>query len=167
MRHLLIPAFGLLLLTIQAVVLQNLGAQTLRVEVGVVLVAFLSLRATRGAGATAAFALGYLTDFFTGRPTGLYTFLAVLLFLLGRLIANVVEVRTPIAFALYAAAATTMHGLLAGFFVWLTSKGPGTAAMFSALPGQVLLTGVFSLLLFPLLRKMDPGTARPEVGALR
>lgn len=167
MRYLLIPAFGLLLLTIQSVVLQTLGAQSLRVEFVVILVAFLSLRATRGAGATTAFALGYLADFFTARPTGLYTFMAVLLFLLGRMVANVVDVRTPIAFALYAGAATTAHGLLAAFFVWLTSKGPGTAAMLSSLPGQVLLTGLFSLLLFPLLRRMDPGTARPEVGALR
>jgi len=167
MRMIGLVVLALLLLTVQSVVLQALDIQSLRVEVTVLMVAFLSLRATRGSGATCAFALGYLLDLMSGRPTGLFAFLAVLLFLIARGLSSVVDIRTPVAFALFAAAADTVHGLLAVFFVWLTSRGPGAAALLSALPGQVLLTGLAALLLFPLLRRLDPGTDRPQVGALR
>lgn len=167
MRMIGLVVLALFLLTVQSVVLQSVGALSLRVEFTVMIVAFLSLRATRGEGATCAFALGYLLDLMSGRPTGLYAFLAVLIFLIGRGFSSIVDIRTPVAFALFVAAADTVHGLLAAAFMGLTLKGPGAAALISALPGQVLLTGLASLLLFPLLRRLDPGTDRPQVGSLR
>jgi hypothetical protein len=35
------------------------------------------------------------------------------------------------------------------------------------LPVQALSTAVVAIILFPLLRKIDPGQDRPEIGALR
>ena len=62
-----------------------------------------------------SFAVGYLLDLMSGRPTGLYTFLAVLTFLLGRLV-GVAGGRALGArrFALFAMGADVGHGLLAG-----------------------------------------------------
>lgn len=167
MRLLLTLGLALLLLTVQSVLLLTFGMQALRADVTVLMVAFLALRATRVEGAFGAFALGYLLDLTSGRPTGLFTFLAVLLFLMGRVLSPLLDVRTPISFALFAAAADAVHGLLAAFFVWLTSTGPGASSMLAALPGQVVLTGLAALALYPLLRRVDPGSDRPQVGALR
>jgi hypothetical protein len=44
-----------------------------------------SLRAGLLEGAAASYGVGYLLDLMTGRPTGLYTLLAVITFLLGRI----------------------------------------------------------------------------------
>ena len=64
----------------------------------VAIVAFLSLRAGLLEGAVASYAIGYLLDLMSGRPTGLYTLLAVVTFLLGRIAASLVDVRSgPLA----------------------------------------------------------------------
>jgi hypothetical protein len=61
-----------------------------------------------------------------------------------------------------------VHILLAVFFTWITSKeGVGAGPVLSAMPLQVLLTGLAALALYPLLRRVDPGSERPEIGALR
>ena len=38
--------------------------------------------------------MGYLLDLMSGQPTGLFTFLAVFTFLVGKLVASLVDVRT-------------------------------------------------------------------------
>jgi rod shape-determining protein MreD len=88
----------------------------------VAIVAFLSLRAGLLEGAAASYAVGYLLDLMTGRPTGLYTLLAVVTFLLGRIAAGLVDVRSGRSFALFAMAADATHGVLAWGIASVSSK---------------------------------------------
>ncbi len=79
--------------------------------------------------------MGYLLDLMSGQPTGLFTFLAVFTFLVGKLVASLVEVRGRAAFVLFAMGADMGHGVLAGFFTWLTTKERlRLAALLSGLP---------------------------------
>ncbi len=167
MKFILTVLLALVLLSIESVVVKYFGFAVTRIDVTVVLVAFLALRASTLEGAFASFIAGYLLDLMSGRPTGLYTFLAVLTFLIGRLAASLVDVRTPLSFALFAIGADVGHSLLAAFFTWMTSKEATGGALLTGIPLQIALTGLVSILMYPLLRKIDPGNERPQVGTLR
>jgi hypothetical protein len=158
---------SLLLLALESVLVKYLGLTLARIDVTVAVVAYLSLRAGLLEGASGAFAVGYLLDLMSGSPTGLYTFLAVLTFLLGRAARSVVEVRGAGGFALYAMGMDTVHGLLALLVTWLTSKTLGVAVLSPAgLPLEVFLTGLAAFCLYPLLRRFGPSVERVEPGLL-
>lgn len=169
MRTIAICALALLLLSLESVLAQRLGLSASRIDVAVALIAFLALRSnTTLGGAASCFAIGYLQDLMSGRYTGLYTFLGVFLFILGRMVASLVDVRSGPMFALYAMGGDVVHVLLAVFFSWITAKeAVGGAVILSGLPLQVLLTGLAALALHPLLRRLDRGSDRPQLGALR
>ncbi|MCY1015242.1 hypothetical protein [Pyxidicoccus sp. MSG2] len=164
MKFLVTVGLALALLTLESVVVKQAGLVLGRIDVTVVLVAFLALRATLLEGAFSAFAVGYLLDLMSGQPTGLFTFLAVLTFLVGRLVATFVDVRGAMSFALFAMGADVGHSLLSTFFTWLTVKD-GSASL-SGLPLQVVLTGAAALALFPLLRRFEANQER-QTGLLR
>src|SRR5215469_10345881 len=136
-----------------------------RIDVTVAIVAFLSLRAGLLEGAAASYAVGYLLDLMTGRPTGLYTLLAVVTFLLGRVAASVVDVRSGKSFALFAMAADATHGLLAWGIGSVSSKQVSLSGL-SGLPLEVLLTGLGALLLYPLLKRFGLGAEKRDPGLL-
>ncbi|WP_163996914.1 hypothetical protein [Pyxidicoccus caerfyrddinensis] len=165
MKFLVTVGLALALLTLESVVVKQAGLVLGRIDVTVVLVAFLALRATLLEGAFSAFAVGYLLDLMSGQPTGLFTFLAVFTFLVGRLVATFVDVRGAMSFALFAMGADVGHSLLSTFFTWLTVKDGGTSSL-SGLPLQVVLTGAAALALFPLLRRFEASQER-QTGLLR
>ena len=166
-RFLFAAALALVLLALESVLVKYLGLTLARIDVTVAIVAFLSLRAGLLEGAFGAFAVGYLLDLMSGRPTGLYTFLAVLTFLVGRLARSLVEVRGPAGFALFAMGADALHGLLALLVTWLTSKTWGVAVLSPAgLPLEVVLTGAAAFCLYPLLQRFGPVAERAEPGLL-
>ena len=168
MKFLITAAMALVLLSIESVLVKYLGFSIVRIDVTVALVAFLALRASTQEGAISSFIIGYLLDLATGQPTGLYTFLAVLVFLLGKLGASLVDVRSAPMFALFAMGSDFGHALLATFFAWITRKeSVGFGVSLSTIPGEVVLTGIAAVVLYPLLRRIDPGGERPQVGALR
>jgi cell shape-determining protein MreD len=151
------------LLALEAVVVRYLGLSISRIDVTLTIVAALSMRAAVVEGATASFCVGYLLDLMSGRPTGLYTFLAVLMFLLLRLADTFVEVRRAGGFAMLAAGGEFVHQVLAAFFSWMTSKDERVfTASLRGLPTSVLLTGVAGLLLFPLLMRFIPQTEQTK-----
>lgn len=167
MKFLAFTGLALLLLSVESVVVKFLGLEVTRIDVGLALVVFVALRATTVEGAFTAFAAGYLLDAFTGRPTGLYPFLAVLTFLLVRAAGQVVDGRSRGGYALFVAAATFGHALLARFFGWLTARqGGGAGSALAGVPLQVLLSTVAGVALFPLLKRIEPGD-HPEPGGLR
>jgi hypothetical protein len=166
MKFLVTVGLTLALLTLESVVVKQAGLVLGRIDVTVVLVAFLALRATLLEGAFTAFAVGYLLDLMSGQPTGLYTFLAVFTFLVGRLVSTFVDVRGAMSFALFAMGADVGHSLLAAFFTWLTVKDGSTSSLLSGVPLQVMLTGGAALALFPLLRRFEASQERP-MGLLR
>jgi rod shape-determining protein MreD len=169
MRFAATVALALLFLSIEAVITRELGLDVARLDITLVLVVFLGLRAATLEGAFAAFAIGYLLDVFTGRPTGLYPFLAVLTFLLTRMLSSFVDARARGLFAVVCAGAALGHGLLAAFFSWLTSRSgsSGTFISLTGLPLQALLCLGAAALMWPLLRKLDPAYERPQAGMLR
>jgi rod shape-determining protein MreD len=154
------------LLTLESVLVQRAGLVLSRIDVTVVLLAFLALRASLLEGACSAFAVGYLLDLMSGQPTGLYTFLGVFTFLMCRLVFSLVDVRGPVAFVLFTMGADVGHGLLAAFFGWLTVKDGSATAVLPGLPLQVALTGAAALVLYPLLRKLEVRNERTQVGGL-
>ncbi len=164
MKFVITVVLALLLLTVEAVIVKYLGFAVTRIDATVAIIVFLALRASTLEGAFSAFTIGYLLDVMSGQPTGLYVFLGVLTFLLARLAASLVDVRSAPSFAAFTMGADLGHGLLAVFFSWMTSKATGAFFSIGSLLLQVLLTGVAALFLYPLLRKFDPAD-RPEVGA--
>lgn len=166
MKFLVTLGLALLLLTLEAVVVQRAGLVLSRIDVTVVLLAFLALRATLMEGACSAFAVGYLLDLMSGQPTGLFTFLGVFTFLIGRLVASLVDVRGAPAFVLFVMGADVGHGLLAAFFSWLTVKDGSATAVLPGLPLQVALTGLAALALYPVLRKFEVRQERAQAGGL-
>jgi cell shape-determining protein MreD len=158
-------ALALLMLSVEGVLAKYFGASLVRIDATVAIVAFLALRANTLEGAFSSFVLGYLLDVMSGRATGLYTFLAVFLFLLARMAGSIVQVRSGLSFALFAACCDAVHGLLVLFFSWMVFQNSAPYAL-SSLAAQTLLTGVAALLLYPLLRKLDPGADRAPAGML-
>lgn len=166
MKFLVTVALAMVLLTLESVVVQRAGLVLSRIDVTVVLLAFLALRASLLEGAFSAFAVGYLLDLMSGQPTGLYTFLGVFIFLVGRLVDSLVDIRGSVGFVLFTMGADVGHGLLAAFFTWLTVKDGSSSAVLSGLPLQVALTGAAALALYPLLRKLEARQERTQVGGL-
>lgn len=167
MKFIFTLLLALVMLSLESVLVKQLGLAISRIDVTVVLVAFLALKASTLEGSFSSFSVGYLLDLMSGQPTGLYTFLAVFTFLISRLVLSFVDVRSAPSFILFAVGADILHGLLAAFFTWLTAKGGSAAAMLPGLPLQVVLTGLCAWLLYPLLRKMEATSERPTLGLLR
>ena len=157
---------ALVLLSVEAVLVKSLGLEVTRVDVCLALVVYVALHSSSVQGGLVAFAVGYLLDVFTGRPTGLYPFLSVLVFLLVRASAQLVDGRSRVMFALVVAASVFLHALLAALFSWLTSpSGAGVVWSLSGVPLQVLLTVAAGVALWPVFRRIEPGE-RPEPGVL-
>ena len=166
MKFLVTLALALLLLTLESVLVQQLGLAISRIDVTVVLVAFLALRASLLEGAFSSFAVGYLLDLMSGQPTGLFTFLAVFTFLACKLVVRLTDVRSRAAFVLFAMGADLGHGALVSFFTWLTTKDGSASALLPGLPLQVTLTGVAAALLYPLLRRFEVSQDRSSSAGL-
>lgn len=166
MKFLAFSGLALLLLSLESVLVKSFGFEVTRIDVGLALVVYAGLRCTTVEGAFSAFSVGYLLDVFTGRPTGLYPALAMLVFLAVRGVGQLVDGRSRGSYALFVAVATAGHALLAVFFSWLTSATGGHVLSLSGVPLQVLLTTVAGAAMWPLLRKIEPGE-RPEPGVLR
>jgi rod shape-determining protein MreD len=167
MKLLTTVVLAIVLLTIESVLVKYLGFTVARIDVTVVLIAFLSWRASLLEGAIAAFSVGYLLDLMSGQPTGLYTFLGVFLFLMGRASESYVAVRSAGGFVLFVMAMDTAHGILSRFFAWMVSKdAPVFSSQLGSLLGQVVVTGIAALILYPLLRRLQSETDRPRAGLL-
>lgn len=167
MRFFAFSVLALLLLSLESVLVKTFGFEVTRIDVGLALVVYAALRCTTIEGALSAFSVGYLLDVFTGRPTGLYPALAMLVFLLVRAAGLVLDGRSRGSYALFVAVGTVVHALLAVLFSWLTSAaGSGHVLSLSGVPLQVVLTTLMGVAMWPLLKKIEPGE-RPEPGVLR
>jgi hypothetical protein len=166
MKLLLTLVLTLMFLALESVAVKYVGLGVARIDVTVAIVAFLALRAGLLEGAVASYAVGYLLDLMTGRPTGLYTLLAVVTFLLGRVAAGLVDVRSRKSFALFAMAADAVHGVLAWGIGSVSGNQQIVLSGLSGLPLEVLLTGLAALLLYPLLKRFGLGAERRDPGLL-
>ena len=158
---------ALLLLSMESVLVQTFGFDVTRIDVCIALVVYAAVRSTTLEGAFISFSIGYLLDVFTGRPTGLYPFLSVLVFLVVRGVSLLVDVRSRPTYALAVSASVVVHGLLVVLFTSLTSvEGGQHVWSLAGLPAQAVLSGLAALALFPLLRRIEPGD-RPDPRVIR
>lgn len=158
MKFLGLSALALLLLSVEAVVVKSMGFDVTRIDVCVAIIVYVGLRGTTIEGAFTAFAVGYLLDVMTGRPTGLYPFLGVLVFLIARAASQVLDGRSRTSFAIFTAVATFGHALLAFLFTLVTTRdGQGRVLSLSGVPLQVLLSALAAFALYPVLKRIEPG----------
>ncbi len=164
MKTLLWPLFGLLLLALESVLVHRFGLSLVRIDVTLSLVVFLALRSTLLRGAAVSFVLGYFVDVLTGRPTWLYPFLAVLLFMAMRAAAPYVDRRSRWMFSALVAAGTVGSGLIALMLTVLTSKyADGRGWSLTGLPVQALGAALFASVAYPLLNRFEPAAGSAPV----
>lgn len=166
MKTIFFVLIALLLLSIESVIVMELGLTLTRFDVTVGLVVFLALRASKVEAALGSFSIGYLLDVMSGHPTMLYPFLSVLTVLLVKMAAQVIDTQSRAFFAVTVAAAAAGQGMLAFGFSSITSLS-GQAVSLRGLPVQTVLAAGVAFLIWPLLNKFDFGQQRPEPGVLR
>lgn len=160
---------GTLAMAVSSTALHLFGLQAARIEVVSVLVvwACISLDTTRAA--LCSYAAGYLFDLMTGAPTGLYAFVAMLTFVVSRVVVVMVDVRGPVGFAVLCAGIDAVHQLIAhgliAFFAGRTGPQASPAALY-ALPATALLTGLCAAALHPFFHKLDLRFDREESSSL-
>jgi hypothetical protein len=165
MRILWTVVLAFVVLSAESVLARYFGPMPLRMEITVVAICFLALRAGTLPGEAVSFLLGYLLDAMSGRATGLFTFLGVFLFLLGRVTASLVQVRSAMGFAFFVLGGDVVHGMLSLVFSWMVlPEPPAFSALSLAL--QAVLTAVGAFILYPVFARLEPDGDRPKAGAL-
>ncbi len=168
MKFVAFVALALGLLAVESVLAQALGLEITRLEATVALVIFIAVRGTVLEGAFTAFGVGYLLDVFTGRPTGLYPFLAMVNFVGAKLASQIMDGRSLLGFSAFVAVGTTVQALLALFFTWLTSRTlVGHSFSLRGLPLLIVFSVVVGALLYPWLKRLEPGEVRADPRALK
>ena len=118
-----------------------------------------------------AFVVGYVMDLMSGMPRhGLLRFSRrAHVLVIGRVADSVMEVRSPVAFAIFAMGADLGHALLAAILNWIVAKESGWATLsLTGLPLEVLLTGVRRAhACTPCCKESAPGPTRLNRVSLR
>jgi hypothetical protein len=160
---------GLAAMAVSSSLVQVLALSQARIEISAVLVVYACLSLDTPRAALCSYAAGYLFDLMTGAPTGLYVFVAMLTFVVCRVVVVVVEVRGVLAFTALAAFIDTVHQLLAyGLIDFFAGRqGPHAAhAALLALPATAALTGLAAAALYPAFNRLDLEFDRDESSTL-
>lgn len=169
MRPVFAFLFALVLASAQAALLRYVGGGAASLALPLPIVVYLSLHAGNMDGAVGAAGVGYVLDLVTGVPKGLMTFLAVALFLFGRLAAGAFSVQGRTGFAVLSGLGTFLYGL--AVLVLTRAVSPPESAPSFALLGRVLveavLTGALAPLVMMAMRQFDAFFVREEPGLLR
>jgi rod shape-determining protein MreD len=133
-------------------------ARGLRGDLMLVVVLYVALHDDWIQGALLAFVAGYLSDLAAATPAGIYTFLAVLTFVILRTSGSVLKPDGALqAFAL-AFAVSLVHSLLAAGLFRLAITGSVFGLQWSWLLSAVA-TGLGAMPAFAILRALDEGLA--------
>jgi rod shape-determining protein MreD len=168
-RSVLYIAAALALAAFQAAFLRWVGDGAFSLALPIAVVVFAGLRSGNVEGAVTAAGVGYVVDLVTGGPKGLMTFLAVALYLFSRAAGSAVDVRGRFGFAALTTVGVFAYGAAALGVIDLVShdeSAPGVTLL-RRVGVEALLTGLASLLLYDLLRRIDGLFAREESGLLR
>lgn len=168
MKVLVYLAGALLLATVQAGLLRFLGGGAVTVALLVPLLVHLGLEAGNVDGALASAGVGVVLDVTGGAPRGLFTFLAVLLFLLVRAAGSSVDVRGRLPFALLSGLGAIFLSL-GGWLLLRLAVPLEVAPRATVIPRALLeavLTGALAPLLLSGLRRLDRLFEREEPGLL-
>ena len=160
---------ALLLASLQPVLLRHLGGGIVSLALPLPCVVHLGLRAGVVEGALGSAAVGFVLDLMAGGPKGLLTFLAVLVFLVSRLVGASLEIRNRFGFAALSGVMT----FLFGFGAWLLTRyvsepvaAPGGRLLLRVLI-EAILTGVAAPAVGFVLQRIDRLVEREEPGLLR
>jgi rod shape-determining protein MreD len=165
-RALAFVGAGLLLATVQAVLLRRVGGGTLPLQLVVPCIAWLALEAENVEGLVAAAGTGWVLDAFAGTPTGLFTFLGVLAFLLCRGAGMAVDLRSRAGFAVLSGAAClgmAIGAVLLQRWAGVQEAAPG-AGLLPRMLGEAVLTALASPLVLLGMNRLDGLLGREEPG---
>ncbi len=141
---------ALLLLALGATVTFQLSGGAVSLALAVPVVVWLGLETSVIEGAVGAFLIGALLDAAAGGPSGLITFLSVMVFVGVRAGSGPFDARTPLGFGLLSGVATFGMGL--GSVVLLRYVTPPAAAPGFGLLGRVLVESLLTGLAAPAIR---------------
>lgn len=157
MRPLVHVLLALVLAALQAALTRHLGGGVVGACLLAPALVHLALGAGNVDGAVGAAGVGYVLDLASGTPKGLFTFLAVAVFLAARLAGAAVDLRGRLGFALLSAGAAL--GLSAGGVALLRAAvAPEAQPGWGLLPRilvEAALTGLLAPLLQVALRRVD------------
>lgn len=161
-------ACALLLAAVQGALVRFVGGGVVTAALLVPVIVHLGLGAGNVEGALAAAGVGLVLDVTAGTPKGLFTFLAVLLFLVSRAAGASIDVRGRLPFALLSGLGTLLLSLGAWLLLRWASP-PEIAPRAAVIPRalvEAVLTGALAPLLLTGLRRLDRLFEREEPGLL-
>ena len=151
---------------IESVVPFLLHLKAARPDLLLIVVLYLALHDDVVEGAALSAAAGYLSDLTSATPAFLYTFLAVLTFVVVRLGGAALKTEGGLQSAAVAFGASLVHSLIAtlvfGFFT-----GAGFHLEIGPLLWSAVGTAIAAPAVFSILRRLDAGFLHADTGGLR
>ncbi|TMA30059.1 MAG: rod shape-determining protein MreD [Deltaproteobacteria bacterium] len=136
-----------------------------RPDLLLIVVLYLALHDDVVEGAALSAAAGYLSDLTSATPAFLYTFLAVLTFVVVRLGGSALKTEGGVQSAAVAFGASLVHSLIAtlvfGFFT-----GAGFHLEIGSLLWSAIGTAIAAPIVFSILRRLDAGFLHADTGGL-
>jgi rod shape-determining protein MreD len=161
LRFLLVMFICVLLAIAESILPFLVHLRAARVDLLLVVVLYLALHDDVMEGAALSAVAGYLADLTSATPAFLYTFLAVLTFVVLRTGGGGLKTEGGAQSAVVAFGAAAVHSLIAslvfGFFT-----GAGVHVHVQALLWSALGTGLLAPLVFAILRRLDAGFLHSE-----
>jgi rod shape-determining protein MreD len=161
LRFLLVIIVCILLAIAESVLPFLVHFRVARVDLMLVVVLYLALHDDVMEGAALSAVAGYLADLTSATPAFLYTFLAVLTFVVLRTAGSGLKTEGGAQSAVVAFGAAVVHSLTAslvfGFFT-----GSGVHVETQAMLLSALGTGLLAPLVFAILRRLDSGFLHAE-----
>lgn len=165
MKTFLLTAIAFVALPALSGLLPALHLQTARVDLHLMLIAFLALTGAGIEGAIGAFAIGYLADLHSGHPMGLFLSASMFTYVVARLFSPLVEPRSRWSFAALILGFDAIYGLVTLALARLspfTSNGSLGSALSTA-----LATALIAWLCWPLFEAIERRCKKKDRAELR
>jgi len=158
---------GLLIAFLQTTILSRINPPSIRPDLFVFLVVYLSMTQKTSRGGPLAWLLGLLKDSFAGVTFGLHGFAFVATFLLARLVVRQLNPESSLLLVLLVSCAMALeNGLIAMSLLMLADAGDGWRIVLQQIPAQVVVGALLSCLFLPFIR-WDGRRARAANGLRR
>jgi rod shape-determining protein MreD len=158
LRTVLVLLVCLALSILESVLPFLLHLRSARADLLLSVVLYLALNDEILQGAALSLAAGYLSDLTSATPPCLYTFLAVLTFVVVRIGGSTIRTDGGIQSAVVAFVASLIHSSVAAVLFYFVAPGSqGVVLQFSPLFWSALGTAVAAPAVFSLLRRVDKG----------
>jgi rod shape-determining protein MreD len=151
---------------LQSVLPLLLAVRDARADLLLCVVLYLALHDEWVQGGALSLFAGYLSDLGSAMPVGLYSFLAVLTFVVIRLAASAFKTDRGPRVVVLAVAASLVHSLFASLlFRFLVQGGGAFRLHLAGALWSALATGLGGLFVFAVLRRIDEGFRQHESAA--